>query len=129
MTADKPCTVLVVDDDNDIRETMVEILQDKGCAAIAAENGQAALQKLRDEGIKPCLILLDLMMPVMDGVGFRSEQQNDPALRDIPVVIISADRNLETTAKQLEVSAALKKPVSLKKLVEVVEGLCVKRSA
>ena len=81
--------VLVVDDDEDIRESIADALRECGYAVECAVHGRDALDKLRD-GVRPSIILLDLMMPVMDGWQFRSEQAIDPSLSDIPVIIISA---------------------------------------
>ena len=71
--------VLIVEDDTDLRETLSQILTDEGYRVWSAEHGQAALDCLRD-GSKPCLILLDLTMPVMNGWQFRAEQREDPDL-------------------------------------------------
>src|SRR2546423_10696788 len=83
--------LLVVDDDPGIRESLAELLHDEGYVVLTAINGQDALARLRTSGDRPCVILLDLMMPVMSGSEFYTEMRNDPALADIPVVIISAD--------------------------------------
>src|SRR5262245_23155992 len=81
--------VLVVDDDEEIRNALTEFLSDEGYGVVSASNGREALASLR-EGVHPSVILLDLMMPVMDGWDFRAEQLRDPGLRDIPVVVITA---------------------------------------
>src|SRR5437762_2793351 len=83
-------TVMIVEDDLDIRDALTQILEFEGYHVVSAENGQQALTQLQ-HGEHPGLILLDLMMPVMDGWQFRLEQQKDAKLSDIPVVIISAD--------------------------------------
>jgi CheY-like chemotaxis protein len=117
--------VLVVDDDPDIRETVIEVLEEHGHAAVGAANGNEALVHLRASSDQPCLILLDLMMPVMDGRAFREEQMKDPALSPIPVVVISAFRDVLETASQMNVAAHMKKPISLADLVSLVERYCV----
>jgi CheY-like chemotaxis protein len=116
--------VLVVEDDTDIREILVELLQDHGYRAIGASNGLEALRRLRDDGLKPCLILLDLMMPVMDGATFRAEQQRDPALSDIPVVVLSAYRDAFANVDQMGVAHVLDKPVDLQIVLDLVAETC-----
>ena len=83
-------TVMVVEDDALIREMVVQALAGEGFAPIGAQNGREALHRLREEHVHPELILLDLMMPVMDGWQFRAEQLKDPVLAGIPVVVMSA---------------------------------------
>lgn len=82
-------SILVVDDDADTRDALRELLETEGYAVVEAANGRAALQRLRG-GLRPRAILLDLMMPVLDGWDFRSQQLADPALKDVPVVIMTA---------------------------------------
>lgn len=92
-------TVMVVEDDVCVRELVMEILGAGGFTAVGAQNGQEALQHLRQGLIQPELILLDLMMPVMDGRQFRAEQLNDPLLAHIPVVVMSAADDDEVRAE------------------------------
>lgn len=80
---------MVVDDDPAVRKILGEILREEGYEVIELTNGQAALDRLRS-GARPDLILLDLMMPVLDGWQFRNQQLLDPALAEIPVVAMSA---------------------------------------
>ena len=116
--------VLVVDDDPDIRETVIEVLEEAGHRAQGAHNGVVALEHLRADPELPCLILLDLMMPEMDGATFRQEQLKDPTLSPIPVIVISAFRDTEETARQLEAAGHLTKPVSLDALISLVDTYC-----
>ena len=113
--------ILVVDDDDDIRESMVEILADHDYATAEARNGEDALQQLR-RGLRPDAILLDLMMPVMDGRAFRDAQRADPVLAPIPVVILSAHSDVAATAADMKPCAFLKKPSSLKEILAAVDG-------
>ncbi len=83
-------TVMVVEDDACIREMVIQVLAGEGFTAVGARNGEEALHHLREEHVDPALILLDLMMPVMNGWQFRAEQLEDPALARIPVVVMSA---------------------------------------
>ena len=110
--------VLVVDDDRDIRDSLIEMLEDHGYPATGAANGAEALEALRTRP-RPSLILLDLMMPVMDGRGFREEQLKNPAWADIPVIVISAYGNIEAQAQELAVGF-VRKPVASRPLIELV---------
>lgn len=120
MTA-RPRTILVVEDDQDIREAMLETLTDEGFSAAGAEDGEAALRWLADHEDKPAVILLDLMMPRMDGTEFRSRQLRDVRLSDIPVVVVSADGNVEAKSMALRSVACLKKPIHLSDLLSVAQ--------
>lgn len=122
-TARAPGAVLVVDDDAEIRETLEEVLSDHGYAVACASNGLEALRYLR-AAAPPCVILLDLMMPVMDGWEFRSHQRADPALSGIPVFVVTAGGNCEDAARKLEAAGCLRKPLALEKLLSVVRGTC-----
>jgi CheY-like chemotaxis protein len=95
-------SVLVVDDDPDVRVLLETYLELEGFDVQTACNGSDALQQLRDT--RPSVILLDLMMPVMDGVEFRRHQQGQPDLRDIPVVCLSARHDAQHTATVLGVA-------------------------
>jgi CheY-like chemotaxis protein len=116
--------VLVVEDDELIRESLVDYLADQGYQAVGAENGQDALEKLEANDPPPCLIVLDLMMPVMDGPTFREEQLRNPRLSDIPVVVISAYRDVKVEAKTMKASSCLSKPLKLADLLRVVRQHC-----
>jgi CheY-like chemotaxis protein len=118
--AARSCTVLLVEDDIDVREAVTDTLQDAGYRVMAARHGQEALELLRNGGPRPCLILLDLMMPVMDGWQFRDLQSKDPALADIPVVALSAHGGLHA----LGAADHLRKPVQLRALMDVVARFC-----
>jgi len=83
-------SVLIVEDDADVRESLVAILESEGYRVLEAENGAVALDQLRRD-VPVCLILLDLFMPTMNGWTFRDEQLRDPQLAPIPVIVISAD--------------------------------------
>jgi CheY-like chemotaxis protein len=116
--------VLIVEDDPDIRDTIAQILQEEGYDVAAASNGKEALDKL-ESGPVPKLILLDLMMPVMDGWLFRAEQQKrDRSIADIPVVVLSADGNVRQQAVNLKANGHLRKPVGIDALLETVERYC-----
>ncbi|HEX8697780.1 MAG TPA: response regulator [Myxococcaceae bacterium] len=116
--------VLVVEDDLDIRESLMEILEDHGYEPIGAENGFEALDKLRAPGPQPCLILLDLMLPKMDGRVFRQHQLQSPELAAIPVVVISAFRDVTQIAQEMKVEL-LKKPFKLTEILSVAQRYCL----
>lgn len=116
--------VLVVEDNTDIRETLVEILEGEGFEALGVPNGAVALDTLRSAQRLPALILLDLMMPVMDGMTFREEQLRIPELAEIPVVALSAQRDLVDTARALSVTDFLKKPLQLDELLGIARRYC-----
>ena len=104
---------------------LVQVLEDEGYTVRAAENGRAALAALRAPGARPpCVILLDLMMPVMDGWAFRAEQLRDPLLAEIPVVVLTADGNAAARSAVLEVAGALRKPVELLTLLAAIQPFC-----
>ena len=115
--------VLIVEDDSDLRETLSQILTDEGYRVWSAEHGQAALDCLSD-GSKPCLILLDLTMPVMNGWQFRAEQREDPDLCEIPVVVISAGANLADQVVPLGIHVFIRKPIQLGQLLATVGRYC-----
>lgn len=116
-------SVMVVEDDSDVRETIVELLEDEGYDARGAVNGRDALEMLRADG-RPGLILLDLRMPVMDGWEFRRQQRGDPFLSAIPVVVMSADGSLERKTEGMAAAAVLAKPVGLDHLLATVQRFC-----
>ena len=115
--------VLVVDDDTELRESFIEVLQDSGFLTASAANGFEALQQLRTDSL-PCLILLDLMMPRMDGRTFRERQLEDSRLRDIPVVVVSACRDVAAETRGLRAAAVLKKPLDIHDLLAAVKTHC-----
>lgn len=116
---EKP-VVLVVEDDPDIRETLAQILEEEGYQPLIAENGQEALRRL-EEGPRPRMILLDLMMPIMDGWQFREAQRKDPKIASIPVVVISADGNVRQNALKIGANGHIRKPVGIEELLDVVQ--------
>jgi CheY-like chemotaxis protein len=113
-------SILVVDDDADVRESVTDALEEEGYRVVSASNGKHALRLLRDERLRPDLILLDMMMPEMDGWGFRREQQNDPELASIPVIVFTAYGLPRDTAQQLQVAGFLKKPLRLDDLLSTL---------
>ncbi len=115
-------TVLVVDDHVDVLESLEAIFAYDGYTVETATNGREALDKLRD-GVRPCAILLDLMMPVMDGFEFRRQQLADARLAEIPVIAISAAANPDQLG-DLRPAAFLSKPADPSRITELVDALC-----
>jgi CheY-like chemotaxis protein len=113
--------VFVVEDDRDIREAGVEVLEDEGYLVSAASDGREGLLLLRRATPKPDLILLDLMMPIMNGFQFREEQRKDPELAAIPVVVITADVNARAKAESLGAAGFVQKPVKIQPLLDIIE--------
>jgi CheY-like chemotaxis protein len=116
--------VLVVEDDADVREALLEVLEDSEYRPQAASNGREALACLHADPTKPCLILLDMMMPVMDGWAFRAAQTSDPELRSIPVVVLTAHVSAQQAARDLHAAGFLRKPVNLDMLLATVQKYC-----
>lgn len=120
-----PC-VLIVEDDPDVREFMDILLSNSGFDTVTAQNGAEALQAVREK--HPCLVLLDLMMPVMDGWTFRDRQLADPAIADVPVVCVTAVSEPQQVTQRLR-APCLKKPVEFGPLLEEVRRACSSRHA
>lgn len=112
--------VLVVEDNDDLRELTRVILERHGYVVDEAENGAEALARLSAMKPAPCLVLLDLMMPVMDGRQLLERLQRDQMLATLPVVVVSAAANEPIAGAKKTV----KKPVSAETLVRVVERFC-----
>jgi CheY-like chemotaxis protein len=117
----KYCPVLIVEDDEDLRDMMAQMLNIEGFAAASVSNGREALDYLHATG-KPQVILLDLMMPVMDGWEFRRQQKADPELAPVPVIVLSAlDQG---RAAPVDADAFLKKPLDFDRLLNLVRDRC-----
>jgi CheY-like chemotaxis protein len=112
--------VLVVDDDEALREAVAEAIENAGYTVVQAENGREAILRMREAS--PCIVLLDLMMPVMDGWEVVTEMDADPDLLSIPVCVVTA----QDRAKPPRNVCMLKKPVTVADLVRTVEQHCGK---
>jgi len=103
--------IMLVDDDNDHRKTLAEALEQEGFVVSQADNGRVALDALQG-GARPALILLDMVMPVMDGWRFREAQRADPTLAHIPVVVLSASVKKDPQSPYfMDVADVVPKPV------------------
>jgi CheY-like chemotaxis protein len=111
-------SILLVEDDEDIRDSVSELLELEGYRTVTALNGQDALARLKGRW-RPCLILLDVMMPVMDGHAFLARMREEAPLADIPVVITSASHRPPAGA-----SAYVPKPIDVDALLAIVRQHC-----
>lgn len=116
-------SLLLVDDEPDVRESFKFMLESEGYSVVTAENGCDALKLLR-RGFTPQLILLDLMMPVMDGFEFRRAQLRDARLAVIPVVVYSGHHDVKANAARLGAAAYLQKPVDPDVLLQLISTHC-----
>lgn len=114
--------ILVIDDDDDIRAVMQEILAAAGYQVDVARDGAEALAKLPGPAPPP-LILLDMMMPNMDGEMFLKALRSQPRMLDAPVVVVSGSAGVRQRASALDVAACLEKPFELDDLLGVVGRL------
>lgn len=112
--------LLVVDDDADLREALEEVLRDAGYEVMGASNGKHALDVLGTTHELPLLVLLDMMMPVLDGAGFARAMRQVPAWRDIPVLVFSASANARQVAEEIGACGHLRKPVDVDTLLDAV---------
>jgi CheY-like chemotaxis protein len=116
--------ILLVDDDAPSSDALKELLEGAGYDVVCAANGRDALARLR--GSDPfCVILLDIMMPVMNGYEFRDAQLKDPRLAAIPVIVITADGRAREKALQIGTERYLQKPLSPPELLRAIGDYCV----
>jgi CheY-like chemotaxis protein len=117
--------ILIVDDDVDIREVLTETLVGYGYEVAAAANGLDAIRLIGAMAVPPAAILLDLMMPTMDGYGFLEERRRHPQLKSIPVAVISAGRSVDEQRLDRG-TPVVPKPFNLPKLLDVLHALTAK---
>ena len=115
--------ILIVEDDHDVAQSVADVLEASGYSTGVAANGREALDYL-EQHTHPDLILLDMMMPVMDGWQFREEQRKVPVLDSIPVVIVTADGNARGKAAAIRAAGHVGKPVTIDGLLNEVERVC-----
>jgi two-component system chemotaxis response regulator CheY len=116
--------VLIVDDDPFVRGMLAELLEDEGYRVVSAADGEEALSYLMRQAPMPCVILLDLMMPRMNGWEFRNAQRKTPELAAIPVITISAYADLLVGVPALDAAAHFPKPIDLDQLIVTVRHWC-----
>jgi CheY-like chemotaxis protein len=113
-------TILLVDDDLELSDTMSEFLKIRGYATLQAQNGQNAIDLLKTMAALPLLIVLDMSMPVLDGRGFLKRRVKDPVLLGIPVVVVSGSD--APASPPMNIIAYLRKPISMKRLMSIIES-------
>lgn len=117
--------ILLVEDDQDIRDTLIELLEGEGYEVFFAENGQVGLDRLTEGAVLPNLILLDLMMPIKDGFQFCAEKDANPKIAHLPVVVMSADGHVRENQQRVNALAYLKKPLDIYEIINTVEKYCL----
>ena len=115
--------VLIIEDDIEIRDSLKYVLEMEGFEVKTARNGLDGLDHLLTTTELPNAILLDIMMPVMDGYQFREHQLKFENLATIPTVVISADRNFQQKAQHLKFHELIKKPIDLDHLIQVLNTI------
>jgi CheY-like chemotaxis protein len=117
-------SILIIEDDEGVGPSIANLLRDEGYDVAIATSGRIALDRLRNDPL-PSLILLDLMMPEMDGIEFRMRQLADERLASIPVIVISARPDIARQAKQLLIEDFLAKPMNFEELLHVVQNRAI----
>lgn len=117
-------SILIVEDDEGVGPSLANLLRDEGYDVDVVANGKLGLQKLAREPL-PSLILLDLMMPDMDGIEFRMRQLGDSRIASIPVIVLSARPDVALQAKQLLVADFLQKPMNFEELLHAVQNCAI----
>ena len=113
--------VLIVDDDAATRVAIADLLEDAGYDVLCAANGREALVRLSVSGVRCDLILLDLLMPVMNGWDFRQRQRATPEIANIPVLLMSAGAHLAVVRDELKADGSMTKPVDEIDLLQLVK--------
>jgi len=116
-------TILIVDDAPDLQKYLKRLLNLKGYHVQVADHGLQALEILRSSPALPNLILLDLMMPVMDGFEFRRVQLREPNFKDVPVLVLTADGLALSRLWEFDLSHYLLKPFPFEKLFSMIEEI------
>lgn len=115
--------ILIVEDEKDIRKNLKKILEMEGYLVEQAENGKEALAILHSSTSLPAMIILDLMMPVMDGFEFRDQQEKIPKIATIPIAIMTADDHIDEKKMRIRAAAAMKKPASIQTILDTVKRI------
>ena len=117
MTNETAKSVLIVEDETELRDSLREVMEDEGYQVLVAADGREALEHL--SSMRPSVVILDLIMPVMSGSEVYDAMQADPALADIPVIISTSDPSQSPSGVPI-----MKKPVNIRRLIELVAQLC-----
>lgn len=116
--------MLIVEDDRAISAALCDLLESEGYSVKCAYNGQEGIEALNELDQSPCVILLDLMMPIKDGFQFRTEQLRIPSHSEVPVVVMSADGNIREKKARIGAAEYIKKPVDIDTYLDVVKRFC-----
>jgi CheY-like chemotaxis protein len=119
-------TVLVVEDDRELAGVLADALSEYGYRVECAHDGAVAMARLESE--RPAAIILDLLMPEMDGLEFLGSRRDNRALSNIPVIVLTGQRGMTSKARALDADIVLEKPVKLLMLVEAIHQLVEARS-
>jgi CheY-like chemotaxis protein len=115
--------VLVIDDDDVLRETLCSVLDARGYRVLSACNGRDAIDRVHARGARPAVVVLDLSMPVMDGEEFLRQQSSDPLLVAVPAVVMTANPSPPTDLAG-DVRAIFQKPIRLAALLQTIQRVC-----
>jgi CheY-like chemotaxis protein len=115
--------VLIAEDNAEVREVLEEIIRAEGAEVAAVSNGAEAWERVR-QAPYPCLVLLDLKMPVLDGVGFLNMRNADPETARIPVIMLTGSIELEGREKELNIQGYVRKPFDPEALSRMVREYC-----
>jgi CheY-like chemotaxis protein len=114
--------VLVIEDDKDIRESLVDVLELEGFQVIGACHGREGLERLRSETeLLPDAVIVDLMMPVMNGMEFRAAQLADPRLAAVPLIVMSADNRAVERSQEMRSAVCIRKPLQIEDLLSALD--------
>lgn len=117
--------ILIVEDSTDLQSLLRTLFENEDYTVLQASNGQEALEVLHNQAQLPSLILLDIMMPIMDGLEFRSKQQQDPRLANIPVIVMTAGTTTKSQVEHLGIQHLFAKPIKdISRLIEIADQLC-----
>ena len=116
-------TILLVDDNVDVREGMQHMFEAEGYEVRAAVNGREALALLY-AGLRPCVIVMDMAMPLMNGFEFREQQLKHADIADIPFIAYSAVIDLQRSAQHLHAAAYLEKPIEFEHVLSIIREHC-----
>lgn len=121
--------VLIVDDHPDTREALALLMELRGLDAVTAGSGGEALAKLAEPDLRPCVVLLDINMPDVDGWEVRERMRADPGLAEVPVVLLTGNYIDVERARLLGISGYLRKPIDVQQILGAVEQHCEFRPA
>lgn len=116
--------VLIVDDDEDIRRNLEDLMVFEGYDVETAEDGVRGLALLRTAAVMPDVILLDLMMPRMDGFQFREALETDPKFSSIPIIVMTADGHVDAKKRRLGAVTLVRKPIDIDNFLVAIAALC-----